>query len=251
MRGLDILKKKSRPDLVKQAENLKIKVSKYWNRTKLATEIIQKEKLNELEIDSFVDPVNSRGSENVKNPELEAALAKDQPPGPSQEAPQEAPGPAHVDYSAPGSATGRTPGLSDEKARVERILKNQVPDPVYLFFLNKFFNGWQRLAKNVPNINLSKDEEKLIGIPATNLMSYYFPNLHISPVLEMWFGLYMSLELVIGSRFDAIKLSRSGPVIVNKDSEKSIVNIIDKLKDMSPERINQFAGMLGIKETVT
>lgn len=241
MKGLDNLKKKPRPVLVTMAKKLGIKVSNNWTRPTLAKKIIEKEKLKEL--DDHTDPNKSRVDVSQRNPELEKALAADGPPEPIEDQPES----SQDDESGPGGAregAGRTPGLTDEKARVERIMKNEVPDPVYMFFLKKFFSGWQRLAKDVPGIVLSDDEAKLVGVPTTNLMSYYFPNLKITPVLESWFGLYMSLELVIGSRLDLIKAARSGP---EPDIEKPIIGIMEKLKGMPPDRIKQFAGMLGVK----
>lgn len=247
MKGLDKLKKKPRPVLVTMAKGLDINVSNNWTRTTLAKKIIEKEKLKEL--DEYTDPNKSRGEVPQRNPELEAALSGDGPPEPIEDQPEL----SQDEKDSRGGAregAGRKLGQTDEKARVERLLKNQVPDPVYMFFLKKFFWSWQRLAKDVPGIVLSDDEAKLVGIPTTNLMTYYFPNLKITPVLESWFGLYMSLELLIGSRLDLIKAARTGPVKVDKDVEKSIVNIIDKLKDMPPDRISQFAGMLGVKKDV-
>lgn len=245
MKGLEKLKKKSRPDLVTMAEGLDIKVSKYWNRTKLATVIIEKNKLKELEVDEYVDPQKSRGAAPELNPEFEAALARDDTE--SIEGPPESPQVDNLDPDCVKAPGGRTMGLTDEKARVERLLKNHVPDPVFVFALKKCFSGWQLIAKNVPGIKLSDDEAKLIGIPTTNLMSYYFPNFKPTPVLEMWVGLYMGLELVIGSRFDLIKASRANtnPVL---ESDQTVVKIIDRLRGMSPDRAKKFADMLGIVE---
>ena len=242
MKGLDTLKKKPRPVLVTMAKKLDINVGVKWTRPTLAKKIIEKEKLKEL--DDHADPNKSRVIVAQRNPEFEAALAGDRLSEAIEdelESPQDEKG-------GPGGAReggGRTPGLTDEKARIERVLKNQVPDPVYMFFLKKFFSGWQRLAKDVPGIVLSDDEAKLVGVPTTNLMSYYFPNLKITPVLESWFGLYMGLELVIGSRLDLIKAARSGP---EPEIEQPIIGIVDKLKEMPVDRVIKFADMLGVKD---
>lgn len=243
MKGLDNLKKRPRSVLVRMAEKLGIKVSDNWTRTTLAKKIIEKEKLKEL--DDHADPKNSGVVVPQRNPEFEKALAVD---GPAEAIEDEPESPQDEKDSRGGyrEGAGRTPGLTDEKARVERIMKNQVPDPVYMFFLKKFFSGWQRLAKDVPGIVLSDDEAKLVGVPTTNLMSYYFPNLKITPVLESWFGLYMSLELVIGSRLDLIKASRA-KAEPNQQAEESIVKILDRLKGMPDEQVKQFADMLGVK----
>lgn len=246
MKGLDILKRKPRPALVKMAEGLDIKVSNNWTRTALAKKIIEKSKLKELEIDNYVDPKKSRGENQERNPELEVALASEGPTEPIEDQPESPQDDNEVPSSVKGPG-GRTPGLTDEKARIERLLKNEVPDPVYVFVLKKFFSGWQRIAKDVPGIALKDDEAKLIGIPTTNLMCYYFPNLKITPVLEQWFGLYMSLELVIGSRIDLIKASRAktNPV---PESDQYVVKIIDRLRNMAPDRAKKFADLLGITE---
>jgi len=246
MKGLERLRKKPRPFLDVMAEKLNIKVSKYWNRTTLAKKIIEAEKLKEL--DDHQDPNKSRGDVvSELNPELEAALADDQ----LVEDAQEGPGPPQDEKEAdvgpkPPLSTGRTVGMTDEKARVKRLIENKVPDPVYVFALGKCFSAWQLFAKDVPGIKLTKDEAKLIGIPATNLMSYYFPNFKPTPVLEMWVGLYLSLELVIGSRLDLIRESRSesGP---KRQVEKTVVEIMDRLRSMPPDQRSRFADMLGIK----
>ena len=49
MRGLEQLRKNSRPVLVKMAKKLRIKVRVGWNKTTLAQKILEKQKLDELE----------------------------------------------------------------------------------------------------------------------------------------------------------------------------------------------------------
>ena len=244
MNELEKLRRKPIGKLRTMAEHEGLKVAIRWNRRTMARKILEKRKIKELDKE-LEKPVEPQGPQ--RKPEFEALAGE----GPPSDVVESEPGPPEAEEMLdegpePGPQHGRTMGMTDEKARVGRLMKNQVPDPVYLFALDKLFSGWQLFAKDVPGIKLTKDEAKVIGIPATNLMSYYFPNFKPTPVLEMWVGLYMGLELVIGSRLELIRESRSesGP---KKHIEKTVVEIMDRLRSMPPEQRSRFADMLGIK----
>jgi len=199
MKGLEQLQKRRKPVLVKMAQGLDIKVSRYWNKPTLAKKILEKQKLNELEEPepkSEPEPVESKRKPDF---DILAPEATDVAP----EAPQ-------LDEQGPDvyrDRGGRTPGLTDEKARVQRILKNQVPDPVIKFAFECLFEGWESVVK-VKGIALSKDETNTIAVTTTNLKEYYFPGLDISPVLEMWIGLAIGVKAVVQSRIVLIRESR-------------------------------------------
>jgi len=192
MKGLDKLKKRSLTDLRKIAKKSGIKFAANWNRTKLATKILEKQKLDELE-DSPVQPgpepdISQRKPDfetlATEGPEIAPDLLQDEKPGPGG-------------YR---EGAGRTPGLTDEKARVQRILKNQVPDPAVQFVVECIFGLSGEPKKAV------EPTTDMIAVPVTNLISYYFPNLNLSPLLHVWFDLGIGVKNLVVSRVQAMKV---------------------------------------------
>lgn len=102
-----------------------------------------------------------------------------------------------------GEGAGRTPGLTDEKARAQRVLKNEVPDPAVEFVVECIFSavglGDAKPKKEPPT-------PKAIALPVTNLLAYYFPNVRVSPVLKVWFDLAANIEAAITTRIKAMKV---------------------------------------------
>ncbi|KKK77244.1 hypothetical protein LCGC14_2855570, partial [marine sediment metagenome] len=96
---------------------------------------------------------------------------------------------------------GRPPGLTDEKARVQRILKNQVPDPVVEFAVECAFN-----LSGEPKKKSAEPTTEMIAVPVTNLINYYFPNLNLSPLLQVWFDLGIGVKNLVVSRVQAMKV---------------------------------------------
>jgi hypothetical protein len=196
MKGLDKLKKRSLTDLRKIAKKSGIKVAKNWGRTKLATKILEKQKLDELK-DSPVQPGPESEPESgtsQRKPDFED-LATEGPEIAPDSLQDEKPGPGGVREGA-----GRTPGLTDEKARVQRILKNQVPDPAVQFVVECIFGLSGEPKKAV------EPTTDMIAVPATNLISYYFPNLNLSPLLQVWFDLGIGVKNLVVSRVQAMKV---------------------------------------------
>lgn len=107
--------------------------------------------------------------------------------------------------TAPGA--GKPPGLTDEKARIERIVKNEVPDPTIKFAFECLFEGWENAVK-VKGLALSKDETNAIAVPVTNIKEYYFPGLDLSPAIRMWIGLAIGVKSVVQSRIVLIRETR-------------------------------------------
>lgn len=201
MKGLNELKKNSRPVLIKMAEKLKIKTHAGLNRTQLATRILKKQKLSELE-DPGPSAQPEPEPESTRKPEFEDLAT---------ETPESVPDSSQVEEPGQGGyreGAGRTPGLTDEKARVQRVLGNEVPDPTIKFAFECIFDGWES-AVGVKGIALSKDEVTLIAVPTTNLKEYYFPGLNISPALELWLGLAIGIKAVVRSRIDLIRETRA------------------------------------------
>ena len=221
MKGLDELRRRSRTDLRKIAKKSGIKIAMNWSRIKLATKILEKRKLDELE-DSPVQPGPKSEPESgtsQRKPDFET-LATEGPEIAPVTPQDEKPGLGGVREGA-----GRTPGLTDEKARIQRVLGNEVPDPTIKFAFECLFDGWES-AVGVKGIALSKDEVTLIAVPTTNLKEYYFPGLNISPALELWIGLAIGVKAVVQSRIVLIRETREAelkkePEPVQVDEQKS------------------------------
>jgi len=199
MKGLEQLRKNSKPVLVKMAKKLRIKVRVGWNKTTLARKILEKQKLSELD-DSPVQP-EPESDEPKRKPDFESLAT---------EGPEIAPESPQLDEQGPGGyrdGSGRTPGLTDEKARIERIVKNQVPDPTIKFAFECLFDGWEKAVK-VKGLALSKDESDAIAVPVTNLKEYYLPGYDLSPSIRMWIGLAIGVKAVVQSRIELIRETR-------------------------------------------
>ena len=199
-KGLNELKKRPRPLLVKMAKGLGIKVSVRWTRPVLAQKILEKQKLNELNDEQLVQPGPSPEPEpeSKRKPDFESLAS---------EAPEIEPESPQVEEPGRGGyreGAGRTPGLTDEKARVQRILKNEVPDPVVQYVVECFFS-----LAGEPKKKVVEPTPEMIAVPATNLISYYFPSLRMSPVLEMWIGLAIGVDAVVRSRIAVIRETRA------------------------------------------
>lgn len=207
MKGLEQLRRNSKPVLVKMAKRLDIKVSVGWNKATLAKKILEKQKLSELE-DSPVQP-EPESDKPQRKPDFEDLAT---------EAPEIAPDSPQLDEQGPGGyreGAGRTPGLTDEKARVQRILKNQVPDPTVQFVVECIF-GLAGEPKKEP-IEPTTD---MITVPATNLIAYYFPNLNVSPLLSVWFEFGIGVKNLVVSRVQAMKAKPvPGPEQVPESAE--------------------------------
>lgn len=193
MKGLEQLRRNSKPVLVRMAKKLHIKVSVGWNKTTLARKILEKQKLDEL-ADVPVQP-EPKSDKPQRKPDFETLATEG--PAISPDSPQ-------LDTEGPGGVregAGRTPGLTDEKARVQRILKNQVPDPVVEFAVDCVFN-----LSGEPKKKIVEPTTEMIALPVTNLMHYYFPNLNLSPLLQVWFDLGIGIKNLVVSRVQAMQV---------------------------------------------
>lgn len=193
MKGLEQLRKKTKPDLTKMAKKLRIKVSPQWNRTKLATKILEKQSLDELKEDSPVQQ-ESESDKSKRKPDFETLVT---------ESPEIAPDSLQDEEQGPGGVregAGRPPGLTDEKARVQRILKNQVPEPAVQFVVECIFNLSGEPKKAV------EPTTDMVAVPVTNLIAYYFPNVNLSPLLHVWFDLGIGVKNLVVSRVQAMKV---------------------------------------------
>ena len=198
IRGLDKLRRRPKPELRAMAKKAGIKVATCWSRIELATKILEKQKLSELEEPG---PSIQPEPESKRKPEFES-LATESPEIEPDSSQDEKPGPGGARDGA-----GRPPG-SDEERRVQRIRRNKVADPVVKFAFECLFEGWESAVK-VEGLALSKDEADTIAVSMTNLKEYYFPNLDLSPVLEMWIGLAIGVKAVVQSRIVLIREVRA------------------------------------------
>jgi len=190
IKDLDKLRKNPKPVLVKMAKGLGIKVSVGWNRTQLATTIIETRKLKELEEPEPQEKPESPSEpgDSGRRPDFET-LASEAPEIAPDLLQDEEPGAGGVRIGA-----GRPSGLTDEKVRVRRILQNKVPDPMVQFVVECIFGLAGEPKKAV------EPTPETIAVPATNLINYYFPSLNISPVLSVWFDFLMgSKNLVVSN----------------------------------------------------
>jgi len=197
MKGLEQLRKNSKPILIKMAKNLNIKVGIRWNKVTLAKKILEKQKLKELD-DTPVQPGPEAEPESGK-PERKPNFERL-----ATEGPDDAPESPQVDEVGPGGyrpGSGRPLGATAEKVRLERIVKNQVPDPAIEFVVECIFNLSGAPRKQEP----VEPEPKNIALPITNLMSYYFPNLNLTPILRVWFDLGIAVKNLVVSRVQPIK----------------------------------------------
>jgi len=202
MKGLEQLQKNSRPVLVKMAKKLHIKVpkSRSWTKAVLAKKILEKQKLNELEEPEPELPKRSLEFEDLitESAEIEPELPQEEKDG----------------RGGYREGAGRTSGLTEEKARVQRILKNQVPDPVVQFFIESLFG-----LVGEPNKKTVEPTPDMIAVPATNLISYYFPNLHVTPVLQTWFDFGIGIKNLVLSNLEKRKSESVAEPVEKKDSE--------------------------------
>jgi len=210
MKGLEQLRKNSRPILIKMAKKLHIKVpkSRSWNKTTLARKILEKQKLSELD-ETPVQP-EPESDKPKRKPDFETLAT---------EGPKIVPDSPQLDTEGPGGVregAGRTPGLTDEKARIERIVKNEVPDPTIKFAFECFFEGWEKAVK-VKGLALSKEEINVIAVPVTNLKEYYFPGLDLSPAICMWIGLAIGVKSVVQSRIELIRETRKAEQVTQPE----------------------------------
>jgi len=210
MKGLEQLRKNSRPVLVKMAKRLKIKVPKShsWTKEMLAKKILEKQKLSELD-ETPVQP-GPESDKPQRKPDFEVLAT---------EGPVIAPDTLQLGKEGPGGVrdgAGRTPGLTDEKARIERIVKNEVPDPTIKFAFECLFEGWENAVK-VKGLALSKDETNAIAVPVTNLKEYYFPGFDLSPAIRMWIGLAIGIKAVVQSRIELIRETRKAEQVTQPE----------------------------------
>lgn len=199
MKILNQLMRMRKSELVKIAKGLDVKGITHSNKAELAKKIREAQKIQEL----YQEPepvVVSEPEGPQRKPEFEDLLTEEpsEMPVSVPETPQE-PRNGRGGYR---EGAGRTPGLTDEKVRAQRVLRNEVPDPAIEFVVEQVFSvcglGDARPKKETPT-------PKAIALPLTNLLSYYFPNLRISPVLKVWFDLVSGIEGVVVSRIQAMK----------------------------------------------
>jgi len=213
MKGLEQLKKNSRPVLIKMARKLHIKVpkSRSWTKAMLAKKILEKQKLDEL-ADVPVQP-EPESDKPEHEPDFETLAT---------EGPEIAPESPQLDKEGPGGVregAGRPPGLSDEKARVERIVKNEVPDPTIKFAFECLFESWEK-AVGIKGLALSNDESNSIAVPFTNLKEYHFPGYDLSPSIRMWVGLAIGVKAIVQSRIVLIRETRKAEQVTQPEQSE-------------------------------
>lgn len=196
MHELNQLKKMKKVDLVKIAKNMRVKGIVHSNKLELAKKIILKQTSDDMDKEPEPVVVSEPEPGPQLKPEFEE-LAADEP----SETPESEPGTPQEPSDGRGGyreGAGRTPGLTDEKARVERVLKNEVPDPAIEFLVESIFLAFGHgKPKKIP------PTPKALALPVTNLLAYYFPNVRVSPVLKVWFDLGICVDAFIVSRIQA------------------------------------------------
>lgn len=196
MHELIQLKKMKKADLVTLAKKLRVKGIVHSNKLDLAKKIILKRREDELNQEPEPVVVSEPEPGPQLKPEFEelaAELPSDEP-GSEPEQPYE-PADGRGGYR---EGAGRTPGLTDEKARAQRVLKNEVPDPAIEFLVETVFLMFGHgKPKKIP------PTPKAIALPVTNLLAYYFPNVRVSPVIKVWTDLGIHIDALVVSRIQS------------------------------------------------
>jgi len=213
---LNQLRKKRKAELVKIAKDLGIKGTTHSNRFDIAKKIFEKQKIEQAYQEAEQAEQAEAPEKSERKPEFEALISE-----PSSEVPVIEPEMPQEPKNGRGGyreGAGRTPGLTDEKARAQRVLRNEVPDPAIDFAVECLFGLFGLTLQGKPKqIELTT---KMISLPATNLLSYYLPNLHVSPVLKAWIDLAIGVKDVVSCR---LKAARS-QVVEQKPESKDNAN---------------------------
>jgi len=202
MRGLDKLTKMSKPSLRTLAKNAGIKVSVGWTKTVIATKILEKQKLDELNVPEPSTPPESEPEpgQSKRKPEFESLASE--PPEIAPDSPQD----KKDGRGGAREGAGRTSNEAKEKARIDRLLNNEVPDPLVQFVVESVFGlAGEKKKKSV------EPTPEMIAVPATNLISYYFPNLRVTPVLQVWIKLFIGSKNLVVSQMEKRKAEPEQP----------------------------------------
>jgi len=194
-------------ELRKLAEGIGVKVAKRdRTRKQLVAKILKHEATQTAKniLDKKTTPIEADESQNLPEQPGFVELCSDQVEPQNQGVTDSEP----IDGRGgvrPGA--GRPSGMTDEKARVRRILDNQVPDPNIVFVVKAVFGLWSKKS-GIKEIALTQDEAEVLAVPTSNLMDYYVPSFELSPALQIWFGLAVACQTVIGPRIEIIKSRR-------------------------------------------
>lgn len=169
MNELEMLRKKKLDELRTIAEREGIEVAVRWNRKTLARKILEHRKLKEL--DDYLEPNNSPAEpsqEPKRSPEFEALAGggPDPAPPPAENIKDEGRGGFR-------EGAGRPKGMTDDEARIRRLLDLEVPDLLVMKIVHAvcFVYG---VKSNSP---LEKDEVKSVALGATRELYFWFPKL--------------------------------------------------------------------------
>jgi len=184
IRGLDKLRKRPKDELRTLAKNAGIKISVGWNRTVLATRILEKRKLSELDVPEPSEQPEPESEPGQSKRKLDFETLASEAPEIAPDLPQG----EKVGAGGRREGAGRPLGFSEEEIRVQKILQNKIPDPMVQFVVESVFG----LVREP--VEVVEPTPKMIAVPATNLLAYYFPNLNVSPVLRVWFELFLGTK---------------------------------------------------------
>ena len=142
-----------------------------------------------------VTPAATTGKQIVQpaNPEFEQLVK-----GPALEPKKETRG-----GTRPGA--GRPMGVGDDLAIVNRLPEK--PNELICDCLELPFDFWADV-NHIPELALTKEEAKRLGLPVTQLMEYYFPG-KIPVVAWAWMNLGVSLVNVLKKRIKLLRQKKA------------------------------------------
>lgn len=99
---------------------------------------------------------------------------------------------------------GRTPGMTDEKAKVRHL--PQVPSTPIKQGCQSLFDFWASAAK-IEELALTDDEAETLSLPITQLQEYYFPGI-LPEIAGTWIMLIFAVSRVVKPRIDKVNVVR-------------------------------------------
>jgi hypothetical protein len=106
---------------------------------------------------------------------------------------------------------GRPMGMGDDLAAVNRLAEK--PNELICDCLELPFDLWADV-NNIPDLALTKEEARRLGLPVTQLMEYYFPG-KIPVIAWAWMNLGASLVNVLKKRIKLIRQRKAAGKAAN------------------------------------
>jgi len=248
MNEIEILRKKKIDELRSIGKKEGINVAVRWNRKTLARKILEHRAIQQLDHNQAKPVAAAPTPETKRSPEFEALAGGDQKTTAQihsvvsdSEVTQE---PENIKDEGRGGArpgAGRPVGMTDEEARIRRLLDLEVPDLLVLKIIGAmcFFYGTKS------GNPLQKEEVKKVALGATRELYYWFPvlqgrtskwTLHTEAIEEM------SAPFV--TRGMANLLAENPE---DSQGDNQVKQIFERIKNMDESQLDKLQAMLGIE----